>query len=150
MFRHRASNFLCRQKVTKEPSKGRGISISLSPLKSPLLETTNTGGTAVPPIGCTPRGTETWKIQRRNGPAVDETAGGCGPGAGACSRQFCASSTNHQGEPITEPKRDGWKLGAIVLVGVSTYSSNTERKRAATGRPYAKKGKARRRGRPFR
>ena len=36
-----ASDFLSGQKVTKEPSKGRGISISLSPLKSPLLKTTN-------------------------------------------------------------------------------------------------------------
>ena len=41
MFRLRASDFLCGQKVTKEPSKGRGISIFLSPLKSPLLKTTN-------------------------------------------------------------------------------------------------------------
>ena len=48
MFRLRASNFLCRQKVTKELSKGRGISISLSPLKSPLLETTNQGGLRPP------------------------------------------------------------------------------------------------------
>ena len=41
VFRPRASDFLCGQKVTKEPSKGRGISISLSPLKSPLLKPTN-------------------------------------------------------------------------------------------------------------
>ena len=54
MFRPRASDFLCGQKVTKEPSKGRGISISLSPLKSSLLKTTNQGGCG-PPIGCTPR-----------------------------------------------------------------------------------------------
>ena len=51
MFRPRASNFLSGQKVTKEPSKGRGISISLSPLKSPLLETTNQGGCgSLPPL----------------------------------------------------------------------------------------------------
>ena len=31
MFRPRASDFLCGQKVTKEPSKGRGISISPFP-----------------------------------------------------------------------------------------------------------------------
>ena len=37
----KASDFLCRQKVTKELSKGGGISISLPPLISPLLETTN-------------------------------------------------------------------------------------------------------------
>ena len=55
VFRLRASVFLCRQKVTKELSKGRGVSISLSPLKSPLLKTTNQGGFG-PPIGCTPRG----------------------------------------------------------------------------------------------
>ena len=54
MFRPRASDFLSSQKVTKEPSKGRGISISLSPLKSSLLKTTNQGGCG-PPIGCTPR-----------------------------------------------------------------------------------------------
>ena len=54
-FRLRASDFLCGQKVTKEPSKGRGISIPLSPLKTPLLETTNQGGPG-PPIGCTPSG----------------------------------------------------------------------------------------------
>ncbi len=31
MFRPRASDFLCGQKVTKEPSRGRGISISPFP-----------------------------------------------------------------------------------------------------------------------
>ena len=73
MFRLRASNFLCRQKVTKELSKGRGISISLSPLKSPLLETTNQGGFG-PPIGCTPRGLAVpCKVQRKTGGAGDET-----------------------------------------------------------------------------
>ena len=48
MFRPRASEFYTAEtfcfggvKFTKEPSKGRGISISLSPLKSPLLETAN-------------------------------------------------------------------------------------------------------------
>ena len=133
MFRLRASNFLSAQKVTKEPSKVGGISISLPPLKSPSLKRPSTGGTAVPPIGCTPRGTVTWKVQRRNGSVLYETAGGCGPGAGACSRQSCPSSTSHGGGAITEPPRDGWKLGATVLVGVSTYSSNTERQRAARG-----------------
>ena len=43
-----ASDFLSGQKVTKEPSKGRGISISLSPLKSSLLKTTNQGGLRPP------------------------------------------------------------------------------------------------------
>ena len=48
MFRPRASEFYTAEtfcfggvKFTKEPSKGRGISISLSPLKSSLLKTTN-------------------------------------------------------------------------------------------------------------
>ena len=55
MFRLRASNFLCGQKVTKEPSKVGGISISLPPLKSSLLETTNQGG-ARPPYWMYPPG----------------------------------------------------------------------------------------------
>ena len=40
-FRLRASDFLCGQKVTKEPSKGREISISPFPSVPYPLETTN-------------------------------------------------------------------------------------------------------------
>ena len=81
-----ASNFLYGQKVTKEPSKVGGISISLPPLKSPLLETTNQGGLRSPLLDVPPRGTVTWRTQRQNGPAIDETVAGCGPGAVAFLR----------------------------------------------------------------
>ena len=57
IFRLRASNFLCRQKVTKELPRGRGISISLSPFEPPLLETTLQGGTAPSPEGLPPQQT---------------------------------------------------------------------------------------------
>ena len=103
-------------------------------LRKPIpLKRPSTGGTAVPPIGCTPRGTVTWKVQRRNGPVVDETAGRCGPRAGACSRQFYASGISPGGRATTEPPREGRALGAIALVGAQAYSSNTERQRAARG-----------------
>ena len=80
-----ASNFLYGQKVTKEPSKGRGISISLSPLKSPLLKTTNTGGDCGPPYWMYPPGIAiTRKLLRQNGPVADEAIRECGLGAGMC------------------------------------------------------------------
>ena len=45
--------------------------------KSTLLETTKHRGDCGPPDWMYPRGTVTWKVQRRTGPVVDETAGGC-------------------------------------------------------------------------
>ena len=54
VFRPRASDFLAGQKVTKEPSKGRGISISPFPWKTHPLKTTNQGAAA--PYWMYPRG----------------------------------------------------------------------------------------------
>ena len=71
----RGPRFLCRQKVTKEPSKGRGISISLSPLKSPLLETTNQGGFgSLPPLSCFARHLP---LTGGVGPLLDVPPGDC-------------------------------------------------------------------------
>ena len=134
MFRLRASNFLYGQKVTKEPSKVGGISISLPPLKSPLLETTNQGGFG-PPIGCTPPGVgDNLKSPASEwGAEVNGPKGRCKPRGAECYNYFPVLSTCPGDGATTEPPRDGWKPGATVLVGASAYSSNTERQRAARG-----------------
>ena len=64
---------------------------------------------------------------------ADGTAGGCGPGAGADSRQFYESGTSPGGGATTESPREGRTPGAIALVGAQAYSANTERQRAARG-----------------
>lgn len=61
-----ASNFLAGQKVTKEPSKGREVSIPLSPLKSPLTQTTNQGGLRSPLLDVPPGRGCSIKMKRFN------------------------------------------------------------------------------------
>ena len=65
------------------------------------------------------------------GAEVNETARGCGPGAGACSRQFCVSCASRGGGAATEPPRDGRTPGATALVGAYACLTNMERQRAA-------------------
>ena len=133
MFRLRASDFLCGQKVTKEPSKGRGISISLSPLKSPLLETTKHRGDCGPPIGCTP-----WSWQcpgRFSGESAERAtkrAGGCGTGPWVrLTDCFRESHARFDGGASTRAIREGRELGASFLAEVSGHLTGTERQRLA-------------------